>query len=245
MSERALADAQEFGVDLRRAGADHTDARKLALTVLRSIRHLKKVRSLPNNKRSAAIARQPLIAIGKRTGHLYGAQTFMRTPDQALAFEGRWQTLRFRCVVIGDDTDTDLRENRMAAQINVPHTHVDLLENPGTAVLTTIGADGLPQSTAVWYLVDDDGVLKTSVVNERQKYKNLVRNPRATLFLMDPANPFRTLEIRATVELEPDPQKVLLHKAAARYNTPVEAIDSPDSVRYVINFDPQHVVAFG
>ena len=133
----------------------------------------------------------------------------------------------------------------MAAIINVPESHADLLANPATAVLTTIGADGLPQSTAVWYLVDDDDVLKTSVDTSRQKYKNLVRTPKATLFLIDPANPFRTLEIRANVELVADPDKIYVQKSADRYSTPVEVLDTPDSVRSVIVFDPQHVVAFG
>jgi len=133
----------------------------------------------------------------------------------------------------------------MAAIIEVPDSHADLLANPGVAVLTTIGTDGLPQSTAVWYLVDDDGVLKTSVDASRQKYKNLVRTPKATLFLFDPANPFRTLEIRATVELVPDPEKIYVQKAAERYGTSAEKLDTPESVRFVIVFDPKRVVAFG
>lgn len=100
----------------------------------------------------------------------------------------------------------------MAKKIEVPATHADLFDAPHTAVLTTVGADGQPQSTAVWYLVDDDGVLKTSTTTDRQKYRNLTRNPKAALFIFDPANPFRTLEIRATVELAPDPDKALLPK---------------------------------
>ena len=40
----------------------------------------------------------------------------------------------------------------MTAKLDVPDTHTDLLESPYTSVLTTVGADGLPQSTAVWYL---------------------------------------------------------------------------------------------
>src|SRR5215207_1623780 len=86
----------------------------------------------------------------------------------------------------------------MAMTLDVPDTHVDLLEAPNTAVLTTIGANGQPQSTAVWFLVED-GVLKTSITTDRQKYRNLSRNPKATLFVLDPTNPYRTVEIRATV----------------------------------------------
>ena len=115
----------------------------------------------------------------------------------------------------------------MTTKIDVPDTHTDLLENPYTSVLTTIGADGLPQSTAVWCLVDDDGVLKTSITTDRQKYKNLARNPKATLFIADPANPYHTLEIRARIELTADPDKTLLPKFAERPSTPVEMLDVP------------------
>jgi PPOX class probable F420-dependent enzyme len=132
----------------------------------------------------------------------------------------------------------------MDTKIDIPASHADLLDEPNTAVLTTVGADGLPQSTAVWFLVDDDGVLKTSVLTNRQKYRNLARNPKATLFVLDPANPFRTLEVRATVELSPDPDKALLPRFAARYSTPVEVLDQPGE-RATVSFTPQHVVTFG
>jgi PPOX class probable F420-dependent enzyme len=131
----------------------------------------------------------------------------------------------------------------MTITVHFPDSHADLLANPNTAVLTTVGSDGLPQSTAVWFLVED-GVLRTSVLTSRQKYRNLRHNPKATLFVVDPANPFRTLEVRATVELTPDPGKTLLPKFAARYSTPVEVLDQPGE-RVTVSFAPQHVVAFG
>src|SRR4051794_18155823 len=126
---------------------------------------------------------------------------------------------------------------------DVPASHADLLTDPNTAVLTTVGTDGVPQSTAVWFLVED-GVLKTSVLTSRQKYRNLQHNPKATLFVFDPANPFRTLEVRATVDVSPDPGKTLLPKFAARYSTPVEVLDQPGD-RATVTFTPQRVVAFG
>jgi PPOX class probable F420-dependent enzyme len=132
----------------------------------------------------------------------------------------------------------------VSTPLKTPESHTDLVANPNTAVLTTVGVDGQPQSTAVWFLVDDDGVLKTSILTSRQKYKNLVRNPRATLFVFDPANPFRTLEIRATVELAPDPGKSLLPKFAERYSTPIELLD-PGSERVVATFTPEKVRVFG
>ena len=133
----------------------------------------------------------------------------------------------------------------MTTQIDIPDTHADLLDAPLTAVLTTVGPNGQPQSTAIWFLIDDDGVLKTSITTDRQKYRNLARDPKATLFVIDPANPFRTLEVRATVDLAPDPNKVLVPKFAARYSTPVEMLDLPGSERVVATFTPVRVVANG
>src|SRR5690606_23814819 len=55
--------------------------------------------------------------------------------------------------------------------LNVPESHADLLGAANVATLTTVGKDGLPQSTAVWFIVDDDGELKSSITDVRQKYK--------------------------------------------------------------------------
>src|ERR1700735_1698419 len=95
-----------------------------------------------------------------------------------------------------------------------PESHHDLLTSPLTAALTTVDAEGRPQSTAVWYLVDDDGLLKGSITDDRQKYKNLSRNPNCSLLIIDPSNPWRTLEIRAEVELSADPDKAMVSKFA-------------------------------
>jgi len=133
----------------------------------------------------------------------------------------------------------------VSQQFDLPESHADLLRSPYIGVLTTVGADGLPQSTAVWYLLDDDGVLKTSTTTERQKYKNLVRHPKATLFVLDPANPYRTIEVRANVELIPDPDKALLSKVAAHYDTPAEPILRLGGDRVIIAFDPVRIVTTG
>jgi hypothetical protein len=80
---------------------------------------------------------------------------------------------------------------------DVPESHRDLLRSALTATLTTIDGRGRPHSTAVWYLVDEDGQLKGSITSDRVKYRNLSRNANCDLFIIDPANVFRTLEIRA------------------------------------------------
>ena len=132
----------------------------------------------------------------------------------------------------------------MTTKPSIPTTHADLLEAPNTAVLTAVGADGQPQSTAVWFLVDD-GAIKTSITTDRQKYKNLARTPKATLFVLDPQNPFRTLEVRAEVDLALDTDRALLPKFAERYNVPVEVLEQAGGDRVVATLSPVRVVANG
>ena len=62
-------------------------------------------------------------------------------------------------------------------------------------MLSTLGADGYSQTTAIWFLREGD-VFRISLHRSRQKYRNLVAAPRATLFLLDLANTYRTLEVR-------------------------------------------------
>ena len=83
-------------------------------------------------------------------------------------------------------------------------SHRDLLETPHTVAFATVGADGQPQVTAIWAMLDGD-VVRTSPPKGRQKYKNLLAHPQVTLFAIDPQNPFRTLEVRATAEITDDP----------------------------------------
>jgi PPOX class probable F420-dependent enzyme len=129
--------------------------------------------------------------------------------------------------------------------IEIPQSHADFFASPNTAVLTTVGKEGLPQSTAVWYVVDDDGVLKTSILTSRQKYKNLARHPKASLFVLDPTNPYRSVEVRATVELTPDPDKTLLPMFAAHYGVPVEVLEQSGDDRAIATLSPVRVIVNG
>jgi len=68
-----------------------------------------------------------------------------------------------------------------------PESHQDLL-NAQVASLATIGRDGYPQVTEIWFLYDD-GELKLSLNTSRLKTRNLRRDPRCALFLLDVRNP--------------------------------------------------------
>lgn len=124
----------------------------------------------------------------------------------------------------------------------VPESHRDLLRSPLTATLTTVDAHGRPQSTAVWYLLDDDGQLKGSITSDRQKYKNLRANPNCALFIIDPQNPFRTLEVRAEAELAADTGKPTVRKFAKVYTVDEAMLVDESEDRYTVTYRPRRVV---
>ena len=128
----------------------------------------------------------------------------------------------------------------------VPATHHDLLDAPWAAALVTLDDQGRPQTTAVWYLADpEDGQLKTSTSDARVKFRHIQANPEIDLFIVDPANMFRTLEIRATASTALDEGLVTAGRIGAKYQADVTGYDQPGDQRYSVVFEPRKVVANG
>ncbi|MBI4240489.1 MAG: PPOX class F420-dependent oxidoreductase [Candidatus Rokubacteria bacterium] len=80
----------------------------------------------------------------------------------------------------------------------IPDTHKDLFRKKAFAHLGTINADGTPQVTPVW--VDFDGAhIRFNTAKGRVKDKNLRRNPKVALAIMDPDNPYRYVRVSGRV----------------------------------------------
>lgn len=71
------------------------------------------------------------------------------------------------------------------------------LEKPIVGVVTTLSVDGSPQSTVVWVDVDDEGV-SFNTAHGRVKPRNLARDPRLSLVVVDPEDPYRWLKVSGT-----------------------------------------------
>jgi PPOX class probable F420-dependent enzyme len=82
----------------------------------------------------------------------------------------------------------------------IPESHLDLLTRPVHGVLTTMMADGQPQSSLVWVDFDGEAALVNTTL-ERQKGRNMLRDDRVSLLVVDPANTARFIQIRGRAEL--------------------------------------------
>jgi PPOX class probable F420-dependent enzyme len=128
----------------------------------------------------------------------------------------------------------------------VPESHQDLITG-ATVGLSTLNADGSIQTTAVWVLLGDDGVLRTSLAKNRVKYQNLVERPTATVFSISTTNPMKTLEIRAEVDIEDDdPERTFMAKLIATYGMTLESMaEQAAEDRVVVTFRPTRIRAQG
>ncbi|GAA1518508.1 TIGR03618 family F420-dependent PPOX class oxidoreductase [Nocardioides humi] len=125
----------------------------------------------------------------------------------------------------------------------VPESHRDLTRLL-TATLATTMPDGSIQVTAIAFHFDEEsGLFQISLNDSRQKARNLRRDPSATLFVIDPENKYRTLEVRARALVEPDPDFAFAALAGARYGHDFHDLDGPGETRSKVTFVPRRIVA--
>jgi len=92
----------------------------------------------------------------------------------------------------------------------------------------------------------DEGVLRLSLNTTRQKLKNIQNQPQVTLFLVDPAGPYRTLEVRARAEISPDPDYTFAKKVGDKYGgVDLRDNDKAGGSRVVVSLHPVKINTYG
>ncbi len=123
----------------------------------------------------------------------------------------------------------------------IPASHRALLESQ-FATLATIGADGRPQVSEVWFLGDGDTVA-LSLNTARQKTKNLMARPACAVSILDIPNPYRYVEIRGDAEITPDDDYEFADQLGAKYGVDLRVHDGPGDRRVVVRVRPTRVNA--
>jgi PPOX class probable F420-dependent enzyme len=131
-------------------------------------------------------------------------------------------------------------------QLIIPVGYEDLLESTALAHVATLGTHGEPQSNPVWFDWDGEHV-KFSQTKARQKYRNLQRDPRIALSIVDPENPYRYLEIRGEVtRVEEDLNIDFISSMAKKYlGLDRYPYHQPGDERVVVFVRPEHTNQMG
>ncbi|MFF5225431.1 PPOX class F420-dependent oxidoreductase [Dactylosporangium sp. NPDC000521] len=122
-----------------------------------------------------------------------------------------------------------------------------LIDGQNPAILATINPDGSPQTSVVWVTRDGDDLLISTQAG-RRKDKNLRRDPRASLTVLDRNDSLRYIEVRGHATVTDDLNRSVAARLAEEYEGPGagEAYRQlpPDIVRVVIRLTPDRVLGY-
>jgi PPOX class probable F420-dependent enzyme len=110
------------------------------------------------------------------------------------------------------------------------------------AIVATIREDGTPQQTPTWVDAEDGRVL-FNTAEGRAKPKNLRRDPRVSVCVVDRQNPYRWLSITGTAELEHEGAEEHIDVLAHRYTGRETFGVGPDEERVIVRVRPERVQA--
>jgi len=128
----------------------------------------------------------------------------------------------------------------------IPEKYLDLFNKKAFAQLATLMPDGSPHVAPVW--VDYDG--KNIVINSakgRVKDRNMRRDPRVGLDLLDPDNPYRHLSIRGRVtDITETGGDAHIDKLAKKYmGVDKYPYAGNGEIRVIYKIEPEHIHAMG
>lgn len=131
----------------------------------------------------------------------------------------------------------------------VPAEYHDLFQRKTYGNFATTMPDGTPHVTPVWVDYDpDEGYVLVNTVTGRQKERNVRRNPRVGMCVLDPTDPYRYVSVRGeAVEITTEGAVEHINALARRYmeRETYPNLDDEEGDRVLIKVRPEHVVTSG
>ncbi|WP_322756764.1 PPOX class F420-dependent oxidoreductase [Frankia sp. Cas3] len=110
----------------------------------------------------------------------------------------------------------------------------ELVDGPNYVHLSTLRADGSPRSWVVWIGVEGERLL-VCTDDSTWKAKDMRRDPRVALSVVDLANPYRMAAIQGRVaEVRPDPDCRYMDPISIKYTSAPFPSRGPGRVCFVI-----------
>lgn len=125
----------------------------------------------------------------------------------------------------------------------IPESHFDIVKGNNYAQVAMVMPDGTLANNVVAFVWDGE-LVRFSTLKSRQKYKNLANDSRVCLCIVDPANPWRYLEIRGHVEITEDTDRAFINSVAKKYmGQDVYPFDKPGDQRVTFTVIPSRIRA--
>jgi PPOX class probable F420-dependent enzyme len=118
-----------------------------------------------------------------------------------------------------------------------------LLDGRHFAVLATLNPDGGPQTSAMWVGRDGDDVLFSTVAG-RRKHRNLVRDPRASVTILDSDDPYNYVELRGRATITEDVGRRFDIGLSRTYDGHDPDPDPPGAVRLIVRMTVEKATGY-
>ena len=122
----------------------------------------------------------------------------------------------------------------------------ELITAPNFAFLAELMPDGSPHVSPIWIDLEGELIL-VNTAKGRLKERNMRRDPRVSLALIDPDNPYRYLQLQGrVVEITEDGADQHIDKLAKKYM----GVDkypgrTPGEVRVIYKIEPERAQTLG
>lgn len=123
----------------------------------------------------------------------------------------------------------------------LPDLAKDLIDNQVFASIATTNPNGAPQSSVIWLKRDGDDIV-FSTIEGRRKTLNMQRDPRISIIIFDPMDPYRYAEIRGAVTMTTEGGPELIQELSHMYEDKPFHEHNPANVRLVCRLTPTKVI---
>jgi PPOX class probable F420-dependent enzyme len=124
----------------------------------------------------------------------------------------------------------------------LPQRAKQLLDQANFVVVATSNTDGSPQTSVLWATYEGDELL-LSTIQGRKKETNWLNDPRASVLILDKADPYRYVEVRGSVSMSTEGGPELIERLSQAYTgQSYTADEGTDHVRVVVRLTPTRVV---
>jgi PPOX class probable F420-dependent enzyme len=127
--------------------------------------------------------------------------------------------------------------------IELSEAALRLLDGRNYAVLATANPDGSPQTSVMWVGRDGSDLL-FSTVEGRVKHRNMLRDPRVSVTVIDSSDPENYVELRGRVSMAPDTGRRVDTRLSWKYDGKDPDEDRPGAVRVVVRMTVEKTAGY-